>query len=1210
MHSIKSFCRASWFAALFFVLVASVGYSPEKARSYGALSDLAVSVSDSTKSATATYTFTFTTSTAIPRWGSVINIQFFGPSGSSSGSSWVNNYPNSSNPTIDSDTSPSSINSCYGNSWGSLYCYTNQAIAAGTTVTLKMGNIINPATGGYHFVHVWTSAYGTNLDGSANWSSDYNSPYFEIGGNTNFKGTITDSDGVTPVPFTSVSVYNYNGSSWASYYTYTDKNGEYGFGDVSAGTYTYSIYGPYTYGSNKTYFAPNNASVTVTSSQTTTRNSSFLATTKTVSGTITKNSATGTAVTNATVSIYKQNGNGYASTTVNSLGEYSFQVTGGTWQLSIYATNWPADWSYAWSDKDKVTFADDSTTESKTHPFIVDSVNSTVKGRIVKSTGAALSSSWSTSLNFANAKNQYFYANVGADGSFETKVSAGTYKVSGYTSEAGFSLPKIDNFDIEDSKEKDFGNIVLSEKTDIISGTILDNTGAGVANVSVYAWKDDPYDWANATTDANGSYSMLVAPGTWRVSAWPQWNSGYIYSGDPKNVTVTSGVTATANFTFKKCTATINGKVTDPDGNVLDTLSSWASASDGSKEWGNIGASVTNGAFTLQVPAGTWDVSVYIYGSDYGSPDPKQVTVIDNETTSIALAATKNDATLQGTVKDDQGIAVTGKWMSIYATKGKYGSWMNANLNQEDGTYSMKLSAGTWKLGWWIDKSLGYSSGTGEDVEVNIPAGQTVTQNISLKKADSTISGTAKKADGSVMSWAWITADSRNPNEKKTSSMNYWSNGASSDVSGNYELKVPAGTYWVGGSMWSGSGYINPKRQEVTVDAATPAIVNLVFRTADATITGTVANGGATQAYITAWSEDGGYADANSDNSGVYTLNVSSGTKWHLKASKKIEKDVYKSSEYIVDLTELKTATQDIHLEKQSYTLPAAQSISFDPTKQQTVTLGDETVINIPANTLATSGTVTLSVEPESDLAEEADAKPLDYGYEITATTETGSEIKNFNGYVTIQDSYDEDTLTESGISDEEDLAPAYYDETTSTWKDLENVTVNADENTVTYQTNHFTKFALVSATDTTPPGTPTSVSATAGDTKVTLTWSNPTDTDLAGIKIYRSMTAGTVGDLVTTISNTTTGTYEDAGLTNGTTYYYVVRAYDTSGNVSTNTTQVSAQPVAATSTSTSTAGTATLPVTGSTEGNNWQLPLIVVAALVCGRGFLRRVGI
>lgn len=88
-----------------------------------------------------------------------------------------------------------------------------------------------------------------------------------------------------------------------------------------------------------------------------------------------------------------------------------------------------------------------------------------------------------------------------------------------------------------------------------------------------------------------------------------------------------------------------------------------------------------------------------------------------------------------------------------------------------------------------------------------------------------------------------------------------------------------------------------------------------------------------------------------------------------------------------------------------------------------------------------------------------------------------------------------------------------------------------------------------------TPVGTPT-LTASAGDTQVTLTWNA-----VAGATGYNVKRAGAAGGSYTTIQSNFSGTsYTDTGLTNGTTYYYVVSAVNTGGE-SPNSNEVPATP-------------------------------------------------
>jgi outer membrane protein assembly factor BamB len=92
------------------------------------------------------------------------------------------------------------------------------------------------------------------------------------------------------------------------------------------------------------------------------------------------------------------------------------------------------------------------------------------------------------------------------------------------------------------------------------------------------------------------------------------------------------------------------------------------------------------------------------------------------------------------------------------------------------------------------------------------------------------------------------------------------------------------------------------------------------------------------------------------------------------------------------------------------------------------------------------------------------------------------------------------------------------------------------------------------------PPPTPTGLTATAGNTEVSLSWA--TSPGATSYTVGRSTTSG---GPYTTVASPATNSYNDTGLTNGTTYYYVVSAVNSFG-ASANSTEVSATPNAVTS--------------------------------------------
>ena len=102
-----------------------------------------------------------------------------------------------------------------------------------------------------------------------------------------------------------------------------------------------------------------------------------------------------------------------------------------------------------------------------------------------------------------------------------------------------------------------------------------------------------------------------------------------------------------------------------------------------------------------------------------------------------------------------------------------------------------------------------------------------------------------------------------------------------------------------------------------------------------------------------------------------------------------------------------------------------------------------------------------------------------------------------------------------------------------------------------------FSATVLILSAANQPPLTPASLVATASNAAVALTWSPANGAD--SYIIRRSTTSG--GSYTDIASGVTTRGYLDAGLVNGTTYYYVVAATNVYG-VSSNSVEASATPI------------------------------------------------
>ena len=121
-----------------------------------------------------------------------------------------------------------------------------------------------------------------------------------------------------------------------------------------------------------------------------------------------------------------------------------------------------------------------------------------------------------------------------------------------------------------------------------------------------------------------------------------------------------------------------------------------------------------------------------------------------------------------------------------------------------------------------------------------------------------------------------------------------------------------------------------------------------------------------------------------------------------------------------------------------------------------------------------------------------------------------------------------------------------------------------------------------------TPPAAPAGLTATAGDAQVAIVWTAATRA--TGYNLKRATTSG--GSYTTAASGVTTTAFSDSGLTNGTTYYYVVSAINAIGE-SANSTETSARPLSAVQTWRQTYfgtidNTGTAADTSDPDGDGW----------------------
>ncbi|MBI4245208.1 MAG: PKD domain-containing protein [Planctomycetes bacterium] len=225
------------------------------------------------------------------------------------------------------------------------------------------------------------------------------------------------------------------------------------------------------------------------------------------------------------------------------------------------------------------------------------------------------------------------------------------------------------------------------------------------------------------------------------------------------------------------------------------------------------------------------------------------------------------------------------------------------------------------------------------------------------------------------------------------------------------------------------------------------------------------------------------------------------------------------------------------------------QKIDKDETTESS--MEDYTSVEIPYGTLTQDATLTVTALPANpqNTTEGANSS-LDKFRKIELE---GNPTLEKSVTVTIPyDDTDNNGIVDGTNIPEKDLKLWWYNTTTGKWEKISDTEVDTTNKQVKAKVGHLSDFAIGSE-DTAAPSAPSGLSATAGDGQVSLTWTNPADTDFAGVKVIRK-TGGypaSVTDGTEVYSGTGTSK-TDTGLTNGTACYYTIFAYDEVPNYST----------------------------------------------------------
>lgn len=783
---------------------------------------------------------------------------------------------------------------------------------------------------------------------------------------------------------------------------------------------------------------------------------------KTIYGVVTTEA--GDPVDGATVIAHRVDTSGLAEIQTSADGSYELALGPGLWAITAQPTDGstPSQWLYP-DEPQQVDFRRDDLADRQALDFVVAVADAGVKGVVLMPNGSPPPFPVTVGLHNGEGFGRRVYADP-VTGEFKISLPNGRYDVVVHPHHDGYLGPQLEPVHLRPGQTVDLGTIALIPLDGIITGTVTDEDGNGVAGVPVTAWQRDRFAALSTRTGEGGIYRLAVSRGAWHVKPSPGPDSRYLYLGEGKTVKVGPGETVDGvDFEVLTADATIVGILVTPyDVHALD-FTGWATAVNVANPNIHNGAPIRAGRFAIHIPGGRYLVSTYLPpGSPYLSTADIPASVETGETVTVTIPLKKKDAAIAGALVDPRQNLhpVTGVRGLVSGWSDHH--WTTTHIQPDTGTYKLDVAAGIWRVNYRI--------GSHEYVKIGGPAnipvasGQTVRWPLLVTRRDAGISGKVLSPDGEPVAGALVIADGLSGDIA-----DLWLR-TRTDREGQFRLSLPYGRYRVGATGGE-PGWIRPVEWRVNVAPGSVVDdIKLQFHKPNAEVGGalTVLNTSAEgEALVWAWSERGGFTkgrfpvtqvDSGGQAGGDYRLGVISGTTWHVGA-------IFETDQaYWVGRDDVKvsgpSATLDLELTG-PHPKPPPVVVTFDAAHAQRLRLADGTVMFIPAGAMPVEGMVTLRIVPLATLPHQQHARIIRYGYAFFATDESGRPIEEqFDHDVLILFKYDGHDFNDLAHP----IKPAYFSTTTNEWTFPERYVVDPQRKIVIMAIDHFTNFALVEA--------------------------------------------------------------------------------------------------------------------------------------------------
>lgn len=895
---------------------------------------------------------------------------------------------------------------------------------------------------------------------------------------------------------------------------------------------------------------------------------------KTISGTI-SHSRIGTD-RDVSVEVYAASPQGWFSKNItldrDGSTNYSLAVTEGKFFVGVM----PSYFDFSTGIAEDVFFPpQEKEVNLKSNASTKSGVNFTLKGAdaeivvtVNDKSGNGLNNVNVNAYNPANPDQGFAYGTTKPNGEVTLNVSEGEWIVSAHK----FGLPTSREYIVEVEDGDSESLTVVMSKSDssvTITGSVT-SENAAMEGVIVNCWGDRG-SYGEAFTSESGTYTIFAENRSnekWDCEAWsPNYGSLPAASGvNNRRFNLNGGVSG-MNFEYDSANfATISG--TAPA-----YTSIWAEAISGDEFYGPFlgsGFADENGDYEMTIQQSNDNVVLKAWSPDTGELAPLELGAVtsdradaDFQSLSVHTIDVRFTADNVEDITIGDGNSIPEVFVDFFDSRTGYGN--GAPMTDTDGddiVGTVKVATGSYDIGAYIE-GIGFI----QLETLGISSDRSLTYNLTEYISTTDYSGTVTDGEGNPIKNAWV--DAYNP---ETGGSSF----TQTDARGEFTLYLKDGTWNISAFKDSYSA-----GKPVTF-TSTERNKTIVLKSAGSTISGSIELAGGVvpqNAHVWAESSTGEFSSSEALD-GEYTLPVSedSGT-WTVYASNGQYEDSTTAS--------VGDSNADITLETQVPWFNDTFEPKASAVKGSTggVVSADGVEANIPANALnnsadSSSVTVTNASAPKGKTK-----SPLGNRFDIDATDADGNPITDLQSNIQLTFEYDKekiDTLIANGNmreSDLETMSIAYWNSSAGEWlseSTTRSIQVQRNEGdefaSVEYATalagldnyndyrvklkasvDHLTIFGAITGTDETAPDAPENLTVTAGEENIVLDWDDNDEEDLLEYLVFRGTEADFTANNDSQINEAqvTTSTFTDTTAEAGTTYYYKVKAADTSGNES-----------------------------------------------------------